>query len=73
MLEGTKLHEDNFAPKVNFARVTILHGWSFLDESKKKTEKNIYIKKQKKKLKDKLIKNKNKKLLTEGKSKGYEK
>ena len=34
--EVTKLHKDKFAPRVNFARLTILH------RSKKKT-KNIYI------------------------------
>ena len=33
--ERTKLHEDNFTPRVNFAQVTILHGGSFLYESKK--------------------------------------
>ena len=46
--EGTKLHEDKFAPRVNFAQVTILHGGSFLHESKKKTEKKTYIKKKRK-------------------------
>ena len=48
--EGTKLHEGNFAPRVNFARVTILH----------KSRKN-YIYKKLKKLKDKLIKQQMKK------------
>ena len=36
--EGTKLREDDFAPRVNFARVTILHESKKLRE--KKTEKN---------------------------------
>ena len=49
--ECTKLHKNNFAPRVNFAQVR------FLQESKKK---------QKKKLKHRLIKKK-RKLLTEGK------
>ena len=38
--EGTKLHEDNFA------RVTILHGGSFLHESKEKKLKYKLIKKE---------------------------
>ena len=48
--EVTKFHKENFAPRVNFARVTIL-------PENKKTEKTIY----KKNLLDKLIKNKKKK------------
>ena len=50
----TKLHEDSFTLRVSFARVTILHGRSFSHESKK-TKKKL-IKKQKEK-----------KILTEGK------
>ena len=46
--EGTILHEDNFTPRVNFARVTILHRGSFLHKSKKKSEKNIYKEKKRK-------------------------
>ena len=49
--EGTKLHEDDFAQRVNFSRVTFLH------ESKKKTEKKIA---NNEKLKDSLIKKKQK-------------
>ena len=45
--ERKKFHEDNLAPKVNFARVKIYQRGSFLHESKKK---------QKKKVKDKLTK-----------------
>ena len=61
------MHEDNFGPRVNFARVTILHGGLFLHDSKKKRIKYI-LKKTEKTLKDKLIKKlKEKKLLTEGK------
>ena len=45
--ERKKFHEDNLAPKVNFARVKIYQRGSFLHESKKK---------QKKKVKDKLMK-----------------
>ena len=57
--ECTKLHKDNFALKVSFTRVTFLH------ESKKKTEKNIYNKKtNRKKKKDELIKKQKKMLLT---------
>ena len=33
------LHEDNFAPRVNLAQVTTLHGRSFFPEKKKKTKK----------------------------------
>ena len=64
MHEETKFHEDNFAQRVNFARVTILHGGLFLHDNNKKTEK-----KTEKNLKDKLLKKQNekKKLLTEGK------
>ena len=49
--EVTKLHKDKFAPRVNFARLTILHR-------SKKSKKNIYtyIKKQQKKLLDKFLK-----------------
>ena len=32
----TKLHEDNFTPRVNFARVKILHGGSETENKKKK-------------------------------------
>ena len=52
--EGTKLHEDNFAPRVNFERVTILHEGRFLHESIKKNRKNNIEKNKKKVLKDKL-------------------
>ena len=47
--EGTKLHEYNFAPRVNFAHVTIFH------EDKKKLKNNITnrIKKDNKKSKTK--------------------
>ena len=37
--EETKLREDKIAPRVNFARVTILHGGSFLHENKKNKKK----------------------------------
>ena len=37
----SKLHEDNFAPRVKFAWVTILHGGSFLHEGKKKQKYNL--------------------------------
>ena len=36
----SKLHEDNFAPRVKFAWVTILHGGSFLHEGKKTKQKH---------------------------------
>ena len=36
---GKKLQEANFAPNVNFARVTTLYGESFLYESKKDKKK----------------------------------
>ena len=52
MHEGKKLHKENVA------RITILHGESFLHDSKKK---------QKKKLKDILVsKQKNKKVTDQG-------
>ena len=54
--EVTKFHEDKFAPRVNFAQVTILHGGSFLHECKKKNRKKKHVSKKKKK-----------KLLTEAK------
>ena len=34
--DGTKLHEDNFAARINFARVTIFH-----ENKKKKKKKKI--------------------------------
>ena len=58
--EGTKLHKDNFPLRVNFVRVKILHRGSFMHESKKKQKIRHY-----KKLKDKLIKQKKKKKVTD--------
>ena len=59
---GSKLHKDNFAPRVSFVRNTNLHGGSFLHESKKNSKK--YIKKTEKKNKKKR-KQKEKKILTD--------
>ena len=56
MHEGTKLHEDDFARRVNFARVTFLH--EKITQKKKKITKKKDLKK------------KEKKLLTEGKGYG---
>ena len=41
--KGSKLHEDNFARRVNLARVIIFHGGSFLRESEKILMKYINI------------------------------
>ena len=37
LYEGTKLHEDDFAPRVNFARVTFLHKSKKIQKKKKKS------------------------------------
>ena len=50
MSERVNIDEDNFARRVNFARVTVLHRESFLHESKKKQKKGV-IKKYRKKTK----------------------
>ena len=39
--EGTKLHDDDFAPRVNFARVTFLHVSKKIKKNKKLTEKKL--------------------------------
>ena len=49
------MHKDKFARGVNFTRVTVLHGGSFLDEYKKKETKR-YEKSTEKKTKNKIIK-----------------
>ena len=38
--EGTKLHEDDFAPRVNFARVKFLHESKKIQKSKNSEKKN---------------------------------
>ena len=37
--DGTKLHEDNFAPRVYSSRVTVLRGGSFFTRVKKNKKK----------------------------------
>ena len=36
--DGKKLHEDDFAPRVNFARITVLHESKKIQKIKNKTE-----------------------------------
>ena len=50
MYEGTKLHEDDFAPRVNFARVTVLHEKKNTEKNKIKTENKLKYDLVKKKL-----------------------
>ena len=40
-VQEDKLHKDNLARRVNFAQVTVLHGWSFCLRVKKKKLKRI--------------------------------
>ena len=40
---GTKLHEDDFAPRVNLTRVTILHESKKIQKKLKKKSKKIKI------------------------------
>ena len=42
--EGTKLHEDDFAPRVNFARVTFLHMKKIKN---RKSNKKLFNRKKK--------------------------
>ena len=43
--QGTKLHDDNIPPRVNFVRVAILHGGSFLHDGKRTEKKKKKTKK----------------------------
>ena len=53
------MHEEKFAPKVNFARVAILHESKKTEKIKKKNFKDILIKKKEKKFLSNKIFNKN--------------
>ena len=68
LVDGTKLHEDTFAPRVNFAwvktlyRESIMNEWQFCPKGKfcnrvKKNRKKITKKQQKYKLKKNQKKN----------------